>query len=412
MQPRPFYTNAAKRATVVELLRDRSILERYSNRKIGNLAGVSEGLVRKLLEEIQGAHLSKSRQRLLALTQKCNVSLETLEEVIKNLIETRWDDQEELQEPSQADEHRRVHQKEKTITGASSLRQAGSPLLKDPPRKTDRQNFVSLVPEDKGEVRPLRESPQRSRETLVLSPPTIQTAFNEIKQLNIGDLALTIRRFLGEHSQPEDISQPMKGKIYLTLASDLERWTKKLALAYSSAEVTEAIVLTSEAHRTNLAVQKLLTLATGICVISAQPNLVVFYLGTDQVRFSNVFEGWGLVISLKADSSSQILAKSQPITTPSQIIAAIKALPKYEVQRLFFLLEVAPLSTYTASLSNGQILSRLESATKIADINELVEAVGLAKVLTAYHLVQPIPKKLLDQLCPSLESLSCIYYLT
>lgn len=412
MQPRPFYTNAAKRATVVELLRDRSILERYSNRKIGNLAGVSEGLVRKLLEEIQGAHLSKSRQRLLALTQKCNVSLETLEEVIKNLIETRWADQEELQEPSQAEEHRRVHQKEKTITGASSLRQAGSPVLKDPPRKTDRQNFVSLVPEDKRQVRPLRESPQRSRETLVLTPPTIQTAFNEIKQLNIGDLALTIKQFLGEHSQPEDISQPMKGKIYLTLGTDLERWTKKLALAYSSAEVTEAIVLTSEAHRTNLAVQKLLTLATGICVISAQPNLVAFYLGTDQVRFSKVFEGWGLVISLKADSSSQILAKSQPITTPSQIIAAIKALPKYEVQRLFFLLEVAPLSTYAASLSNGQILSRLESATKIADINELVEAVGLAKVLTAYHLVQPIPKKLLDQLCPSLESLSCTYYLT
>ena len=412
MQPRPFYTNAAKRATVVELLRDRSILERYSNRKIGNLAGVSEGLVRKLLEEIQRAHLSKSRQRLLALTQKCNVSLETLEEVIKNLIETRWADQEELQEPSQAEEHRRVHQKEKKITGASSLRQAGSPVLKDPPRKTERQNFVSLVPEDKRQVPPLRESPQRSRETLVLTPPTIQTAFNEIKQLNIGDLSLTIKRFLGEHSQPEDISQPMKGKIYLTLGTDLERWTKKLALAYSSAEVSEAIILTSEAHRTNLAVQKLLTLATGICVISAQLNLLVFYLGTDQTRFSKVFEGWGLVISLKADSSSQILAKSQPITTPSQIIAAIKALPKYEVQRLFFLLEVAPLSTYAASLSNGQILSRLESATKIADINELVEAVGLAKVLTAYHLVQPIPKKLLDQLCPSLESLSCIYYLT
>jgi len=412
MQPRPFYTNAAKRATVVELLRDRSILERYSNRKIGNLAGVSEGLVRKLLEEIQGAHLSKSRQRLLALTQKCNVSLETLEEVIKNLIETRWDDQEELQEPSQAEEHRRVHQKEKTITGASSLRQAGSPVLKDPPRKTDRQNFVSLVPEDKRQVRPLRESPQRSRETLVLTPPTIQTAFNEIKQLNIGDLSLTIKRFLGEHSQSEDISQPMKGKIYLALASDLERWTKKLAIAYSSAEVSEAIVLTSEPQTTNLAVQKLLTLATGICVISAQPNLVAFYLGTDQVRFSKVFESWGLIISLKANSSSQIVAKSQPITTPSQIIAAIKALPKSEVQRLFFLLEVAPLSTYAASLSNGQILSRLESATKIADINELVETVGLAKVLTAYHLVQPIPKKLLDQLCPSLESLSCIYYLT
>jgi len=412
MQPRPFYTNAAKRATVVELLRDRSILERYSNRKIGNLAGVSEGLVRKLLEEIQGAHLSKSGQRLLALTQKCNVSLETLEEVIKNLIETRWADQEELQEPSQAEEDRRVHQKEKTITGASSLRQAGSPVLKDPPRKTDRQNFVSLVPEDKRQVRPLRESPQRSRETLVLTPPTIQTAFNEIKQLNIGDLALTIKQFLGEHSQPEDISQPMKGKIYLALRSDLERWAKKLALAYSSAEVTEAIVLTSEAHRTNLAVQKLLTLATGICVISAQPNLIAFYLGTDQVRFCKVFEGWGLVISLKANSSSQILAKSQPITTPSQIIAAIKALPNYEVQRLFFILEVAPLSTYAASLSNGQILSRLESATKIADINELVEAVGLAKVLTAYHLVHPVPKKLLDQLCPSLESLSCIYYLT
>jgi hypothetical protein len=99
MQPRPFYTNAAKRATVVELLRDRSILERYSNRKIGNLAGVSEGLVRKLLEEIQGAHLSKSRQRLLALTQKCNVSLETLEEVIKNLIETRCSPFADLDDP-------------------------------------------------------------------------------------------------------------------------------------------------------------------------------------------------------------------------------------------------------------------------------------------------------------------------
>ncbi len=99
MEPRPFYTNAAKRATVVELLRDRSILERYSNRKIGNLAGVSEGLVRKLLEEIQGAHLSKSRQRLLALTQKCNVSLETLEEVIKNLIETRCSPFADLDDP-------------------------------------------------------------------------------------------------------------------------------------------------------------------------------------------------------------------------------------------------------------------------------------------------------------------------